>query len=54
LTVVGTKNHIPFTRALAYQAYRSFKMWGKDSEDFVLPVDSDISIYLGLLLFIII
>jgi hypothetical protein len=44
---VGTKMHNPFKRALSYQAFRAFKMWGKGSGLTELPTDSDTSVYEG-------
>eukprot|EP01032_Pedospumella_encystans_P020711 gene20711-23525_t len=44
---VGTNLHNPFKRALSYQAYRAFKMWGKGFGLTELPEDSDISVYQG-------
>jgi len=44
---VGTKMHNPFKRALSYQAFRAFKMWGKRAGLTELPTDSDTSVYVG-------
>ena len=44
---VGTKMHNPFKRALSYQAFRAFKMWGKRAGLTELPTDSDTSVYEG-------
>lgn len=43
---IGASTHNPFHRALSYQAYRAFKMWGKDFGH-TLPDDCDISVYQG-------
>ncbi|KAJ1429309.1 hypothetical protein B484DRAFT_396449 [Ochromonadaceae sp. CCMP2298] len=44
---VGTTPHNPFKRALSYQAFRAFKMWGKMFGLTELPEDSDTSVYQG-------
>ena len=44
---VGAAMHNPFKRAMSFQAFRAFKMWGKDSGMTELPVDSDLSVYKG-------
>jgi hypothetical protein len=44
---VGSALHNPFKRALSYQAYRAFKMWGKGFGLTELPEDSDTSVYQG-------
>ncbi len=43
---IGGSTHNPFHRALSYQAYRAFKMWGTEYGH-TLPEDCDISIYSG-------
>jgi len=44
---VGSAQHNPFKRALSYQAFRAFKMWGKGFGLTELPEDSDTSVYQG-------
>ena len=44
---VGAAMHNPFKRAMSFQAFRAFKMWGKESGMTELPVDSDLSVYKG-------
>jgi hypothetical protein len=44
---VGTATHNPFKRAMSYQAFRAFKMWGKGFGLAELPEDCDTSVYQG-------
>jgi hypothetical protein len=44
---VGTATHNPFKRAMSYQAFRAFKMWGKGFGLTELPEDCDTSVYQG-------
>jgi len=44
---IGSFLHNPFKRALSYQAFRAFKMWGKGFGLTELPEDSDTSVYQG-------
>ena len=44
---VGGTAHNPFHRALSFQAFRAFKMWGKDFGLTELPEDCDTSVYQG-------
>lgn len=44
---VGSALHNPFKRALSFQAFRAFKMWGKGFGLTELPEDCDTSVYQG-------
>lgn len=44
---VGAHQHNPFKRALSYQAFRAFKVWGKGFGLTELPEDCDTSVYQG-------
>jgi hypothetical protein len=47
LSVDSSATHNPFKRALSYQAFRAFKMYGKKFGLTELPEDSDTSVYQG-------